>query len=228
MNGAIILAAGRGRRMKADRNKQYLSLSGHAVLFYSLLTFAQAKQIDGVILVVHPDEYAQAQALAQEAGLLPKLEAIVEGGAERQDSVRLALAAVPTNWQQVVIHDGARPLVSEGLINRVLSAMRPGCGVIPGVALRDTIKKIDDKSMVRQTVPRHELVAVQTPQGFYVEEIRHLHDKAYAEGVQVTDDAALFESYGYGVQVIPGEIRNLKITVPEDLVVAAQYLTMKE
>lgn len=227
MNGCIILAAGSGSRMQADRNKQYLQLQGRSVLSYSLQTMAAAARIDAILLVIKPGEEAAAREALREAGVAPETVPLVHGGDTRAASVHLALQAMPDSWTRVLIHDGARPLVDEALVNRVLDAVAPGVGVVPGLAVRDTIKRIDEKQQVVGTVPRTDLVAVQTPQGFYTTDICAAHQAAPALTEAITDDASLFEALGRTVRMVAGQEDNIKVTVPQDLALATFYLTQR-
>lgn len=227
MNGAIILAAGRGRRMQSACNKPYLSLAGHSVLSYSLKTFAQCDRIDRIVLVVHPEEVLQAQEVLAEASIPQEKIIFVHGGKERQDSVRNALEAAPKDWEKVLIHDGARPLLTEDLINRVLEGIGPGIGVVPGIKVSDTIKEVDDEGYVQKTFHRDYLRAVQTPQGFLCQELLSLHQNALADAITVTDDASLFEHYGFKIKLVEGENQNQKMTLPDDLAIAEYFLKKK-
>lgn len=200
---AIVLAAGRGRRFGGEMPKQYLPLGDRRVLDWSL--DAARASTDGVVLVVGADRREDPEPLA---------DAVVVGGAERADSVRAGLAALPTDCEIVLVHDGARPLASPDLYAAVIEAVAGGAsGAIPALAVTDTIKRVDADGRVLETVPRSDLVAVQTPQGFRVDVLR----RAHAHGGDATDDAALLERNGDVVVVVPGETENLKITRPEDL-----------
>jgi 2-C-methyl-D-erythritol 4-phosphate cytidylyltransferase len=152
--------------------------------------------------------------------VLPPGQGDVAGGATRSDSVRAGLAAVPDDAEIIVVHDAARPLASAALFEAVVDAVRAGAdGAIPGVAVVDTVKRIDGDRVV-ETLDRAQLVAVQTPQAFKADVLR----KAHAGGGDATDDAALVEATGGTVVVVPGEPHNIKITTPEDLRVAETYL----
>lgn len=225
MIGAIILAAGSGKRMQAACNKQYLKLDGKMVLSHTLSAFARHPDISGIVLVIRPEDADQAQMAIAEAGCHEHICAIVNGGAERQDSVRLALAEVPKGWRQVLIHDGARPLVSQSLLSRLVAASREDAGVIPVLAVKDTVKRLTPEGLVAETLPRSVLALAQTPQMFPTALICQAHDEALKRNLAVTDDASLFEALALPVHAIAGEASNLKVTVPEDLPLAQWYLT---
>ena len=199
---AIVLAAGSGSRFGGGIPKQYLTLGDRRVIDWSLAAAHAA--CDGVVLVTSPGRLDDPELVA---------DVIVAGGAERSDSVRAGLAAVPKDCDVVVVHDGARPLASVELFAAVIGAIRDGAdGAIPGVAVVDTIKRVAG-AVVVETLAREELIAVQTPQAFAVGALRHAHET----GGDATDDAALVEQMGARVVVVPGELRNRKLTHASDL-----------
>jgi 2-C-methyl-D-erythritol 4-phosphate cytidylyltransferase len=199
---AIVVAAGEGRRFGAP--KQFLPLGDRLVVEWSV---AAARSVaDEVVLVVPPDAVSDT---ARHAGCT----VIVAGGSSRADSVRHGLSAVPDGVEYVIVHDAARPFASPALFGAVIAALVDGVdGAIPGVAVRDTIKRVGN-GRVTETLVRDELVAVQTPQAFRADALRHSH----AAGADATDDAALLESHGYVVAVVDGEESNRKVTSAADL-----------
>lgn len=204
---AVVVAAGSGTRF--GRAKQYEALAGRRVLDWAL--DAARTAADGVVLVV-PDGAAGDPE--------PAADVVVAGGASRSASVRCGLAAVPTDAEIVVVHDGARPLAPPALFAAVVDAVRAGAdAAVPGLAMADTVKRVDAGRVV-ETLPRAELVAVQTPQAFRAEALRAAH----AGGGDASDDAALVEAAGGSVVVVPGDPANLKITRPVDLRVAEELL----
>jgi 2-C-methyl-D-erythritol 4-phosphate cytidylyltransferase len=197
----IVVAAGAGRRFGAA--KQFEVVAGRRVLDWSLAAAREA--CDGVVAVLPADR------------LEPET---VAGGLTRSASVRAGLAAVPDTAEVVVVHDAARPLASRALFERVVAAVRAGAdAAIPVVPVADTIKRIQGEQVV-ETVDRKALVAVQTPQAFRADALRRAH-KAEPEA---TDDAGLIEALGGTVVVVAGDPRNLKITSPDDLIVAAAFM----
>jgi 2-C-methyl-D-erythritol 4-phosphate cytidylyltransferase len=190
---AIVVAAGRGERF--GRPKQYEVVAGRRVLDWSVEAARAA--CDGVVVVVPPGDPTG-----------------VEGGETRTASVRSGLAAVPDDAEVVVVHDAARPAAGVGLFRAVIAAVEAGAdGAVPGVAVTDTVKRIDAASAVVETLDRSTLVAVQTPQAFRAEVLRQAH----ASGEEATDDAALVERIGGRVVVVPGHTGNRKLTDPDDL-----------
>lgn len=215
MIGAVVLAGGQGKRMQAGINKQYLEIEGRSVL--SLAIESMAAVADGLIVVCAHGEEAQARAAVCESGALAERAQIVEGGKERQDSVRNALLAMPESWQKVLIHDGARPFVPQEMLRRILDATAPGVGVVPGTPVIDTIKRVDAEGFIVETPPRETLRAAQTPQCFMAAEIRALHLEMAESGRIFTDDAMLYEAGGKRVRMVDGSSLSRKLTVPEDL-----------
>lgn len=222
MNGAIVLAAGSGKRMHSEINKPYIDLAGAPVLAYSLRTLAAEPAIAGIVIALRPGDEAEARRAIAIAGCAERIEVIVSGGAERQDSVRRALAACPETWQSVLIHDGARPLLSPALLARLLAAPAEE-GTIPALPLKDSLKAVLG-DLVTASPDRSAYVLVQTPQRFPRQALAAAHEQALADGYLATDDAELFARAGGTVRTVPGEARNLKITVAEDLLLAAHYL----
>ena len=215
---ALIVAAGRGLRFGSEHPKQYQPLCGRPVLRHALEAFAQHPRIDAVAAVIHPDDRALFDSAC--AGL--DLEPPVMGGASRQGSVRNGLEAIaekgPTH---VLIHDGARPLVSREIIDRVLDALDTHDGAVPALPVADTLKR-EDGGLVAATVDRAGLWRAQTPQGFRYGAILSAHQDA--AGQELTDDAAVAEAAGLSVALVPGSRENLKITGPEDMAAAERWL----
>jgi 2-C-methyl-D-erythritol 4-phosphate cytidylyltransferase len=212
---AVVVAGGSGRRMGAGGvRKQYLELLGEPILLHALRPFLDHPAVHAVVAVLPADDAASPPAWLRD---LPV--SLVAGGAERGDSVCNGLEAVPRGIDLVLIHDGARPLVSREVIDRVLAAAGEG-GAVPGVRATDTLKEEDGGGRVERTLDRSRLWHAQTPQGFPLALIRELHRRARAEGWSGTDDASLCERYGVPVRLVEGSPENLKVTRPLDLVVA--------
>jgi 2-C-methyl-D-erythritol 4-phosphate cytidylyltransferase len=202
----IVVAGGRGRRFGAA--KQFARLGGATVLERSIATTARV--CAGVVVALPPESGWQP---------VPPVVAVA-GGETRADSVRAALAAVPADADVVVVHDAARPLASPLLFAAVIAAVRAGAdAAVPAIAVTDTVKRVDGDRVI-ETVPREGLVVVQTPQAFRAEALRFAH----ADGSDASDDAMLVERAGGVVKIVTGETRNLKITVPDDLELAAGML----
>lgn len=191
------------------------------MLAHTLSVFESCDSVDEVILVVGEREIEAAGELVGRFGF-GKVSEIVAGGSHRQDSVRNGLARA--RGEIVAIHDGARPLVTHEIIEGTLNAARDHGGGVAAVPVIDTIKSVSADGVVNETLERQGLFAVQTPQSFRADLIRSAYDRAYADGVYATDDAALVERLGERVVVTPGSYDNIKITTPADLQTASAKL----
>ncbi len=226
----LVVAAGRGSRVGPGLPKQYRDVAGRPLLTHTLSALLAAAPDAQLITVIHPDDadlYAQAAAHLPTAAL-GRLHGPTHGGATRQDSVRLgleALARLASHPQIVLIHDGARPFASKALIARAHAAALAHGAAVPGLALIDTIKEVDDQGRIVATPQRAALRTVQTPQAFRFDLILAAHRKAAQEGqAGLTDDAAIAEWAGYDVHIFEGERENMKITNAEDIGLAEARL----
>jgi 2-C-methyl-D-erythritol 4-phosphate cytidylyltransferase / 2-C-methyl-D-erythritol 2,4-cyclodiphosphate synthase len=215
---ALIVAAGRGYRLGGALPKQYLPLAGRPVLRYSLETFARHPAIDAVRVVIHRDDLELYERAAHGLELLSP----VEGGATRQDSVRLGLESLgEVKPARVLIHDAARPFADAGLIQRMVDALAATPGAIPALPVADTIKR-GVEGLIVETVDRHALWRAQTPQAFRYSEILAAHRSA--AGQELTDDAAVAEAAGLAVGLVQGAEENFKVTTEADLSRAERLL----
>jgi 2-C-methyl-D-erythritol 4-phosphate cytidylyltransferase/2-C-methyl-D-erythritol 2,4-cyclodiphosphate synthase len=212
----VIPAAGVGRRMGSTTPKQFLSVSGESILRRTLVVLANMTFIDCVVVACAPEYRDQVRACAEGLWVSGTVFEVVDGGAERQDSVRLGLAH-PGLGPLVAIHDAVRPNISQELmVSLCEEALRVGAAV-PVVGCRDTVKRSIDGKQVLETLDRNEIWLAQTPQVFNTEQIRLAHQKALMEGFRGTDDASIMEYAGYPVHLVPGSPDNIKITEPVDL-----------
>ena len=240
---AILLAAGTGRRMGSDVAKQYMLLCDKPVIWYGLQAFEASAVIDDVILVTGRDEVDYVKKEIVEKYGFSKVVAVVPGGAERYLSVQNALQIIKEEKMPVsntdgyvFIHDGARPLVTEKIIEDTATATRAYDACCAAVPVKDTIKLADDKGFVAETPDRSRLYAVQTPQVFSVplilEAYRQLAEKSreLAEaGIRITDDAMVVETMlNHPVKLVESSYENIKITTPEDMEVAKRFLLCRE
>ena len=222
----LIAAAGSGRRMGATGNKLLLPVAGRSVLAWTLDAALACPAISWIGIVGQPVDAAAIAAIVAEAQ--PDLPVQwIEGGDTRQESVSRGLAALPAAAAGVLIHDGARCLVEPELLARCAAAVQQGAAVIAATPVTDTIKQVDGAGPITATPDRSRLWAAQTPQGFPVQQLRAAHATATAQGWSVTDDAALFERLGLGVQVLEAPASNIKLTTPFDLTVAAAVLASR-
>jgi 2-C-methyl-D-erythritol 4-phosphate cytidylyltransferase len=212
---AIIVAGGSGSRMGGPTPKQYLSLRGRPVLEHSVRAFTGHPDVGAVVVVLPPNDLASPPDWLVATGVI-----LAAGGAERGDSVWNGMQALPADPDPILVHDAARPLVSAEVIDRVLARARTGVGAVAAVPVADTIKVVDGELRITKTLDRRHLWQAQTPQGFPRWLLFEAHERARAEGVQATDDAALVERYGGEVFVVEGAPENLKITRLADLQLA--------
>lgn len=221
MNVALIAAAGIGKRM-GSQGKQYLFLRGEPVLAHTLGVFQSCSAIDQIIVLANSEDLVRCRELVNNYGF-EKVSQCIEGGKERQDSVYNGLKALPDEAKIAIIHDGARPLIISSIIERSISEIANWDGVVVGVPVKDTLKRVKEKQIVN-TVNRQEIWHVQTPQVFVVDLLKDAYQKAMKEGFYGTDDCVLMERLGYKIGVIMGSYENIKITTPEDLAIAEAIL----
>ena len=218
---AILVAAGSGERLGAERPKAFVALGERVLLAESLERLDTSEWIDAVVVAVPADWEDAAIALAEEL-VASKVAAVVTGGASRAESVRAALAQIPDEALVVIVHDAARPLIDDAVIERVLGPLSEGYdGVVPGLPLTDTVKRVE-RGIVIETIDRSDLVTVQTPQAFIASALR----SAYSAGdlLDATDCASLVEARGGRIRVVDGDVRLLKITTRADLALVASWL----
>lgn len=222
-NIALIPAAGSGSRMGSKTKKQFLNLAGQPLLARTALFFEKNKLIDDIVLVVPKEDMEFCQNVILENVKITKPIKIIPGGENRAQSVYNGLKEIKgTKGDIVLIHDGARPLLTNTLVSRLVDCLRSTpnqVGVIPVIPVKDTIK-ILDRGLVKNTPDRSKLYAAQTPQCFYLDKILEVFENASDKLHVFTDESSMFEHYGYCVQAIKGEENNLKITTPQDLAVA--------
>jgi 2-C-methyl-D-erythritol 4-phosphate cytidylyltransferase len=216
---AIVVAAGSGARLGADRPKAFVRLGGRTMLAWSLAMLDDHDLIDGIVMVV-PEEYEERASLLADDLAATKIAAAVAGGATRPESVAAGLSCVPESADFVLVHDAARPLVPPEVVDRVVEALRAGAeGAVPALALADTVKRVSPDGSVAETLDRGALRAIQTPQGFPLAVLR----EALAERTgDATDCASMVEALGRPVVCVDGDERAFKVTTPADLARAEQ------
>jgi len=218
---AIIVAAGAGRRIGSATPKTYLPIAGRALILRTLDRVFSSQSVTDVVLVVGAEDIERCrQLLEADVSLHSRSVVLQSGGATRQQSVNRGLAKVTAGVDVVMIHDGARPFVAAALIDRCVEAARLHGAAVVGVPVRDTIKRVGANGLVQSTPERAGLWEIQTPQIFQRQLIVAAHERAAREGVEATDDAMVVERLGKPVFVVEGERTNIKITVPEDLLLA--------
>jgi len=212
--GAIIVAAGRGERMDGA-DKVLALLGGKPILARVVDAFQKCSPVDQIIVVLSEPNLKRGEQLVAEQGW-SKVSDVCPGGRRRQDSVAAGLSRL-SNCDWIIIHDGARPLLTVDLINRGLEAAKETGAAVAAVPVTDTIKVAGDDRLVHQTPPRQNLWAVQTPQVFHTDIITEAYSRANGD---VTDDASLVEQLGYRVKIYMGSYANIKVTTPDDLALA--------
>jgi len=215
----VIPAAGSGRRMGLDQKKQFLVLEGLPVIVRTIQAFLNYDIIKTIIVVTSPGDLGQMEDLLRDHGLDQVV--CVPGGKERQDSVYQGLCQVKTS--HVMVHDGARPFVSQELIAANIEGLKTQSALITAIPVKDTIKEVEGNH-VKITLDRSSLVQVQTPQSFETLLLKAAYDQAFERGLQVTDDASVVEAYGQPVGLVAGSSLNVKLTLAEDLVLGAFIL----
>jgi 2-C-methyl-D-erythritol 4-phosphate cytidylyltransferase len=216
---AVLAAAGSGERLGADRPKAFAKLGELPLLAESLRRLDETDWVDAVVVAAPPGWEEPAILTAEELGA-GKVSAVVTGGATRADSVRAGVAEVPDDALVILVHDAARPLLEEAVLERVLAPLSEGWdGVVPALPIADTVKRVEGGA-VTETLDRSSLVAAQTPQAFLADVFR----RALAAGGDASDCAALVEAVGGRVKVVEGDARLLKVTTREDLAAVERLL----
>ncbi len=220
---AIVPAAGLSKRFGPGTNKPFQNLSGKPIIVWSLEILEAVVDIAEIIPVLKNEDMEHGAKVFEENSL-SKIKKIAPGGRERQDSVYNGLKLIEDKNCIVLIHDGVRPLIEKGLIEKAIRELKGFDGVALGVPLKDTIKEAED-GIIKKTLRRDSLWAIQTPQVFPYKNILTAYEKAMKEGFYSTDDAALIERYGGKIKVTMGSYKNIKITTPEDLAIAEFLLS---
>ena len=224
MISAIILAGGKGKIMNSSISKQFIEIKGKPIIYYTIKKFNDNKNIDNIILVLSSEEieYFKKNILNKYD---IKVDKIVVGGAERQDSVYNGLKSLENSETDIVlIHDGARPFISDRIIDEGIKYATIYGASAPGVMPKDTIKIKDENNFSLNTPNRETLVSIQTPQVFKFNEILECHRKVKIDKLVVTDDTMVVEKYGNKVYLYDGEYTNIKVTTPEDLILGEKLI----
>ena len=215
---AIVLAAGEGRRIGGEIPKTFLPIAGRPLVLRTLDRMFAARAVENVVLVIAANEIERCQSMLRaDAALRDRPWLLQAGGLTRQQSAKCGLEKIGSDTDIVIIHDGARPFVSAGLIDRCVEVAADKGAVVVGLPARDTVKVVTSDHRIQSTPDRSSLWEIQTPQVFRRELIVAAHERAEKDGVQVTDDAMVVERIGTPVYVIDGERTNFKITVREDV-----------
>ncbi len=221
--GVVVPAAGQGQRMGTSINKQFLQLNGLPVIVHTLKFLQISELVSEIVLVGAQQDLSHLEELVYNY-TISKVSHVICGGAVRQESVREGVIALGQDVDRVVVHDGARPLLTSEQFDEFIKSAGQAAAAIMAVPLKDTVKRVDSDGLVLETPSRSELVAVQTPQLFDRFLLEKAHGEAAAQGYIGTDDASLVEWMGCPVQVCSGHYENLKITTPDDLWLAEAIL----
>jgi 2-C-methyl-D-erythritol 4-phosphate cytidylyltransferase len=214
--GAVIVAAGKGSRMKTTESKQFLQLGNRPILVHTLQLFQSITEIGQIMLVVGEADLERCHSYVREYSL-DKVVQVIAGGKERQDSVYKGLMALSADSEWVLVHDGVRPFVTPEQVLACWDKAKEQEAAVLAVSVKDTIKIVDTKGQIQSTPDRRSLWAIQTPQAFRVSLLKEAHMQAERDGFVGTDDAMLVERLGVPVHVVEGDYYNIKITTPEDL-----------
>lgn len=206
--------------MGGDRPKQYHKLLGRPIICHTLDRFLEVKPLDELVVVVPPDYLSSFKAQIIKPYGYPDKWQVVAGGQIRQESVRNGLAAISDDCEVVLVHDGVRPFIRPELIIKSMERAAAGAAVIIAAPIKETIKKVAAGGAIEETVDRQHLWGAQTPQAFRLPLLKQAMEKAYQEGFVATDEAGLVERLGVKVEVIEGDAHNIKITTPDDMMVA--------
>lgn len=223
---AVIVSAGKGVRFMEGQKKQFYLLGGKPILAHTLDKFETCPLIRSILLVVSQEDMDTCLKEVIEKYKFKKVSQIVPGGKRRQESVKNGIDALPKDADMVVIHDGVRPFVTRAMIeDSIHSAVRYGA-VVLAMPVKDTIKMSNPDGTVLKTLDRESLWQIQTPQTFQANVIKEAYHRATEDGLIGTDDASLVERMGGKVHILPGSYTNIKITTPEDLLLANLFLKM--
>ncbi|MGM0899291.1 MAG: 2-C-methyl-D-erythritol 4-phosphate cytidylyltransferase [Bacillota bacterium] len=220
----VLPAAGSGKRMKADRNKLLLELSGKPIFIYTLEVFDKDPECEGMWLAVKQDERQLIEEYVEHYEV-KKVKGYATGGAERQDSVRAGLEMARQS-EVVLVHDAARPFISPAVIRELVERANESGAAIAGVPVKDTIKKVRE-GVITETVDRAELWMIQTPQAFRYDLLMEAAQRAQADGFLGTDEAMLVERMGHPVQIVESTYENVKMTTPDDLIYGKAILASR-
>lgn len=237
---AVIPSAGMGLRL-GGRKKNYLEIAGRPVIAHTLSAFEKSPSVGGVVLVVPASDVGYCESSIVKRFGFKKVLNVIPGGKERQDSVACALEVLGEGggegggegegeggWDMVIVHDGARPLVTPDVIERTLKAAYLSGAAVAAVGLKDTVKEVAADGTVKGTVERDKLRAAQTPQAFRLGLLKEAYAKAASEGVAATDDSSLVERLGEKVEVVEGSYENIKITTEEDIELAESLFKRRQ
>jgi len=222
---AIVPAAGLGKRFGEGTNKPFANLGDKPLIIWAVEALQVLPEITEIIPAVKETDIGLCRRLFEDYSIT-KIRRIAAGGRERQDSVLNGISLIQDRTAIVLVHDGVRPLIEPSVIKKVLQQLNDCDGVVVGVPIKDTVKEVTE-GVVRRTPERNTLWAIQTPQAFHFQALYDAYKKAAADSFYATDDSALVERNGGKIKVIQGSYTNIKVTTPEDLLIAEVFLKMR-
>lgn len=218
---AIVPAAGIGKRFSEKTRKSFAELNNKPLIIWPLETLESLTEIHEIIPVLKEEDMAYGVEIFEQYNI-SKIRRIAPGGQERQDSVFNGLKLIDDDKSIVLVHDGVRPLIQREIVQNALQEFHDCDGIVVGVTPKDTIKEVE-KGIIMQTFRRESLCSIQTPQIFYYRTLYNAYEKAMQDFFYSTDDSALVERYGGLVKIVPGSYTNIKVTTPEDLMIAGLF-----
>jgi 2-C-methyl-D-erythritol 4-phosphate cytidylyltransferase len=224
---AVIVSAGKGHRFLEGRKKQFYSLAGKPILAHTLDKFETCSSIHSIFLVVAQEDLEYCMKAIVEKYRYRKISQLIPGGKRRQDSVKNGIESLPEDMEIVAIHDGVRPFVTREMIEESIQSAARFQAVVVAMPVKETIKMVHSNGTVLKTLDRESLWQAQTPQTFKISLIKKAYQKAIQDSFIGTDDASLVERLGVKVHILPGSYSNIKITTPEDLMLANLFLKTK-
>jgi 2-C-methyl-D-erythritol 4-phosphate cytidylyltransferase len=221
----IIPAAGSGKRMNSSTPKQFIELGGKPILFHTIKKFEQSPHVSEIIIVSPKTDIEFVETMINTH--FKKVKCVIEGGKERQNSVQNGLNNVAINSDIIIVHDGVRPFINQIEIEKICSVLQTENAAVIAVPVKNTIKTVE-RHYVKNTPDRSTLWAIQTPQGMKATVFKSCYEKLKQENILGTDESMIAEHYGYSVNVIEGNYKNIKITTPEDLEIGELFLAKEK
>jgi len=224
----IVPAAGKGIRMNHSLPKQFLPIGGKPILAHTLLNLNRIPDVDSIIVVVNEGRIRWCREKVVNRFGIEKVKKVIKGGSTRQQSVSNGLKSLEESTRIVVIHDGARPFITVDILRRVVDKAKRYGAAICAIPVQDTLKKVADNTQVESTSNRNSLWLVQTPQAFLSSLLLKAYEKALTDGYEGTDDSAVVERLPHPVKIVEGSPLNIKVTTPQDLILAEAILERGE
>lgn len=228
MNYAIIVAAGTGNRFQSNQNKIWYEIDGTPLFYHTIQTFEDCVDINGIVVVHHPEEVADMQHFLKEYNF-QKIQQLVPGGKSRQQSVYNGLQALEAQDEDIVlVHNGANALFSEKELEELLKAHQEKIHVAVGRPVSSSLKRVEKDGTFKEHLPRHDIWEMETPQGSQYKYLREAHEQAQAENYEATDETELLHRYGHQVTILETDPSNIKVTHPRDIAIVESALLKRK